>query len=70
MTLVDEYKDKEESQVHRLIGNAADIYHELAERGVVRCSHRPDLRARALMYVPSGLSATAADNCANPPGRV
>ncbi len=62
MTLVDEYKDRKEPQSIGLIGNAADIYHELARRGVT-----PDVVTdqtpahEALMYVPSGLSAAAAD---------
>ncbi len=62
MTLVDEYKDQEKPQSIGLIGNAADITRELAMRGVI-----PDVVTdqtpahEALMYVPTGLSAAAAD---------
>ncbi len=62
MTLVDEYRDKGEPQSIGLIGNAADIYQELAMRGVI-----PDVVTdqtpahEALMYIPSGVSVTEAD---------
>ncbi len=62
MTLVDEYRDKGEPQSIGLIGNAADIYQELAMRGVI-----PDVVTdqtpahEALMYVPSGVSVAEAD---------
>ena len=45
-----------------MIGNAADIYHELALRGVIPDVVTDQTSAHeALMYVPSGLSVTAAD---------
>jgi urocanate hydratase len=62
MTLVDEYRDKGEPQSIGLIGNAADIYQELAMRGVI-----PDVVTdqtpahEALMYVPSGVSVAEAE---------
>jgi urocanate hydratase len=62
MTLVDEYRDKGEPQSIGLIGNAADIYQELAMRGVI-----PDVVTdqtpahEALMYIPSGVSVAEAD---------
>jgi urocanate hydratase len=62
MTLVEEYKDKEEPQSIGLIGNAAEIYHELAERGVIPDVVTDQTSAHeALMYVPTGLSVAAAD---------
>jgi urocanate hydratase len=62
MTLVEEAVEMEVPKSIGLIGNAADIYPELVTRGVV-----PDVVTdqtpahEALMYVPSGLSVTAAD---------
>ena len=62
MTLVEEYKDREEPQSIGLIGNAAEIFHELAARGVTPDVVTDQTSAHeALMYVPSGLSVTAAD---------
>ena len=62
MTLVDEYKDKEQPQSIGLIGNAADIYQELAMRGVIPDVVTDQTSAHeALMYVPTGLSVAAAD---------
>jgi urocanate hydratase len=62
MTLVDEYKDEEKPQSIGLIGNAADIYQELAMRGVIPDVVTDQTSAHeALMYIPSGLSVTAAD---------
>ena len=62
MTLVEEYKDREEPQSIGLIGNAAEIFHELAARGVTPDVVTAQTSAHeALMYVPSGLSVTAAD---------
>jgi urocanate hydratase len=62
MTLVEEYKDKQQPQSIGLIGNAAEIYHELAERGVVPDVVTDQTSAHeALMYVPTGLSVAAAD---------
>jgi len=62
MTLVDEYKDRQAPQSIGLIGNAADIYQELAMRGVIPDVVTDQTSAHeALMYVPTGLSVTAAD---------
>ena len=62
MTLVEEYKDKKEPQSIGLIGNAADVYHELAARGVIPDVVTDQTSAHeALMYVPTGLSVAAAD---------
>ncbi|MFH2102791.1 MAG: urocanate hydratase [Chloroflexota bacterium] len=62
MTLVDEFRDKEQPQSIGLIGNAADIYNELAERGIVPDVVTDQTSAHeALMYVPTGLSVAAAD---------
>jgi urocanate hydratase len=62
MTLVDEYKDKQEPQSIGLIGNAADITQELAMRGVIPDVVTDQTSAHeALMYVPTGLSVAAAD---------
>ena len=63
MTLVKEYKDREKPQSIGLIGNAADVYHELAARGVIPDVVTDQTSAHeALMYVPSGLSVAAADS--------
>jgi len=62
MTLVEEAREKQIPRSIGLIGNAADIYPELALRGVI-----PDVVTdqtpahEALMYVPSGLSVAAAE---------
>jgi urocanate hydratase len=62
MTLVDEARDKGEPKSIGLIGNAADIYPELALRGVI-----PDVVTdqtpahEVLMYVPTGLSVPEAE---------
>lgn len=62
MTLVEEFKDKQVPKSIGLIGNAADIYFELAERGVVPDVVTDQTSAHeALFYVPSGLSVTAAN---------
>ena len=62
MTLVDEYKDQEIPQSIGLIGNAADITQELAMRGVIPDVVTDQTSAHeALMYIPSGLSVSAAD---------
>ena len=62
MTLVDEYRDKQEPQSIGLIGNAADITQELAMRGVIPDVVTDQTSAHeALMYVPTGLSVAAAD---------
>jgi urocanate hydratase len=62
MTIVEDFKDQQKPHSIGLIGNAADIYQELAVRGV-----RPDVVTdqtsahEALMYIPTGLSVAAAD---------
>jgi urocanate hydratase len=62
MTLVEEAVSAEVPRSIGLIGNAAEVYQSLAVRGVV-----PDVVTdqtpahEALMYVPVGLSVTAAD---------
>jgi len=62
MTLVDEFKDRQAPQSIGLIGNAADIYQELATRGVIPDVVTDQTSAHeALMYVPTGLSIAAAD---------
>ncbi len=62
MTLVEEYKDKQQPQSIGLIGNAADIYQELAMRGVTPDVVTDQTSAHeALMYVPSGVSVEAAN---------
>jgi urocanate hydratase len=62
MTLVDEYKDRQVPQSIGLIGNAADIYQELAMRAVIPDVVTDQTSAHeALMYIPTGLSLAAAD---------
>jgi len=62
MTLVEEYVDKREPLSIGLIGNAADIYAELAERGVIPDVVTDQTPAHdVLSYVPSGLAPAAAD---------
>ncbi|HTX91171.1 MAG TPA: urocanate hydratase [Anaerolineales bacterium] len=62
MTLVEEYKDKGLPQSIGLIGNAAEVTRELAERGVIPDVVTDQTSAHeALMYVPTGLSVSAAD---------
>ena len=62
MTLVEEFKDKQIPKSIGLIGNAADVYHELAERGVIPDVVTDQTSAHeALFYVPSGLSVIAAN---------
>ncbi len=62
MTLVEEAVEAQVPKSIGLIGNAADIYPEMVTRGIV-----PDVVTdqtpahEALMYIPSGLSVTAAD---------
>jgi urocanate hydratase len=61
MTVVEEYKGKQEPQSIGLIGNAADIYTELAERGIIPDVVTDQTPAHdVLFYVPSGLSVAAA----------
>ena len=62
MTLVEEAKEKEIPKSIGLIGNAADIYNELVARGVVPDVVTDQTSAHeALMYIPSGLSVTDAN---------
>jgi urocanate hydratase len=63
MSLVEEHVDKQRPFSVGLIGNAADIYPELAARGVIpdvvtdqTCAHD------VMSYVPSGLSLAAAED--------
>ncbi len=63
MTLVEEARDNEEPKSIGLIGNAADIYPELALRGVIPDVVTDQTPAHdVLMYVPSGLSVAEADD--------
>ncbi len=62
MTLVEEAQAAGRPLSVGLIGNAADVYAELAARGVIPDVVTDQTSAHeALMYVPSGLSVTAAD---------
>ncbi|MGD0613211.1 MAG: urocanate hydratase [Anaerolineales bacterium] len=62
MTLVDEARDKQLPKSIGLIGNAAEVYAELAERGIVPDVVTDQTPAHdVLMYVPTGLSVTAAE---------
>ena len=62
MTLVEEAKEQQAAKSIGLIGNAADVYSELLRRGVIPDVVTDQTSAHeALMYVPSGLSVTAAD---------
>jgi urocanate hydratase len=62
MTLVEEYKNNEKPQSIGLIGNAADVYQELALHGILPDVVTDQTSAHeALMYVPTGLSVAAAD---------
>jgi urocanate hydratase len=62
MTLVEEAKAQQVAKSIGLIGNAADVYAELSARGIVPDVVTDQTSAHeALMYVPSGLSVTAAD---------
>ncbi len=62
MTLVEEAVRAEIPRSIGLIGNAADVYNELAVRGVIPDVVTDQTSAHeALMYVPTGLSLTAAD---------
>jgi len=63
MTLVEEARDNEEPKSIGLIGNAADVYPELALRGVIPDVVTDQTPAHdVLMYVPSGLSVAEADD--------
>jgi urocanate hydratase len=62
MTLVEEAVEQQVPKSVGLIGNAADVYAELAARGVTPDVVTDQTSAHeALMYVPSGLSIAAAD---------
>ncbi len=62
MTLVEEAVEGQVSKSIGLIGNAADIYHELVVRGVTPDVVTDQTSAHeALMYIPSGFSPSAAD---------
>jgi urocanate hydratase len=61
MTLVEEALDREEPKSIGLIGNAAQVYPELAQRGVVPDVVTDQTPAHdVMMYVPSGLSVEQA----------
>ena len=63
MTLVEEFVAKEIPKSIGLIGNAADIYAELAMRGVIPDVVTDQTPAHDVtMYVPSGLSVVAAES--------
>ncbi|MDO9129653.1 MAG: urocanate hydratase [Anaerolineales bacterium] len=62
MTLVEEAKDQQKPLSVGLIGNAADVYPELAARGVIPDVVTDQTPAHdVLFYVPSGLSVAAAE---------
>ena len=62
MTLVDEAREQQVPRSIALIGNAADIYPELAMRGVIPDVVTDQTPAHdVLMYVPSDLSLVAAE---------
>lgn len=62
MTLVEEYQHRRLPKSIGLIGNAAEIYHELVVRGVTPDVVTDQTPAHdVLMYVPTGLSVTQAD---------
>jgi urocanate hydratase len=62
MTLVEESRERGEPLSVGLIGNAAEIYPELALRGVIPDVVTDQTSAHeALMYVPGGLSVAQAD---------
>jgi urocanate hydratase len=61
MTMVEEHKTSGEPISIGLVGNAADIFAELATRGIIPDVVTDQTSAHeALYYVPSGLSVTAA----------
>ena len=62
MTLVEEAKEQQIPMSIGLIGNAADVYSELFQRGVIPDVVTDQTSAHeALFYIPSGLSVSAAD---------
>lgn len=63
MTLVEEFQKKEQPKSIGLIGNAAEIYPELALRGVIPDVVTDQTPAHdVLMYVPAGLDVSQADD--------
>jgi len=66
MTLVEEAKDKKLAKSIGLVGNAADIYPELVIRGIVPDVVTDQTPAHdVLMYVPSGMSVSQAEELRN-----
>ena len=66
MTLVEEAIENEEPKSIGLIGNAAEIYPDLARRGVVPDVVTDQTPAHdVLMYVPAGISVAEADQLRN-----
>jgi len=62
MTMVEEALDREEPKSIGLVGNAADIYPELALRGITPDVVTDQTPAHdVLMYIPSGMSVEEAD---------
>jgi len=62
MTQVEEAKGQQKPKSIGLIGNAADVYYELAARGIIPDVVTDQTPAHdVLMYVPSGLSVAAAE---------
>ncbi len=62
MTLVEEYRDRGEPKSIGLIGNAAEVYPELAMRGVIPDVVTDQTPAHdVLMYVPAHMSLAAAE---------
>jgi urocanate hydratase len=62
MTMVEEYQKKREPKSIGLIGNASEIYAELAARGIVPDVVTDQTPAHdVLMYIPAGLDVKQAD---------
>jgi urocanate hydratase len=62
MTLVEEAKEQQIPKSIGLIGNASDVYSELVGRGMIPDVVTDQTSAHeALMYIPSGLSVSAAN---------
>ena len=62
MTLIEEAKEQQIPKSIGLIGNASDVYSDLVTRGVVPDVVTDQTSAHeALMYIPSGVSVTAAE---------
>jgi urocanate hydratase len=63
MTLVEEFQNKKQPKSIGLIGNASEVYPELAMRGVVPDVVTDQTPAHdVLMYVPSGMDVKQADD--------